>query len=92
MSNKTYRQLNAVERARFDAFYGGYCCALSAALYGDDGTSPGYLEALGAVSEPELLGYVRRNPDEMEAANIRRGFRYLQKQKEFLHATLGAKP
>lgn len=82
MTERSYRQMNAVERAKFDGFYGGYSCALHAALYMDDGTSTGFLEALGCVNEREYLSYLRRNPDEPMAANIRRGFRYMRRQQE----------
>lgn len=59
-----------LERARLDAFFGGYCCALSAACYGDDGTSTSYVEAVAAAGADELLAYARRE-DEMELPKIR---------------------
>lgn len=67
-------------KKELDAFYGGYCCCLSAALYGDDGTSPGYLEALAAVGAEELLAYAKRTKD-MERKRIANGVRFLRKRE-----------
>lgn len=70
----TRTEKRAAERRERDAFYGGYCCALTAALFGDDGTSTGYVEAVGAVDARELLNFARRNNDR-ELPNIRRAIR-----------------
>jgi hypothetical protein len=73
MSEKTkpLPKKGTMERAQLDAFYGGYCCALSAALNGDDGTSTEYVEAVVACGMEGLLAYAIRE-DEMELPNIRR--------------------
>jgi hypothetical protein len=65
------------ERAVYDAFYGGVCATLSAAGYLMDGTSPEYLEAVGAVGPRDLLNFAIRNRD-LELPRIRRAVRCIE--------------
>ena len=68
-------------RERSDAFLGGYCCCLSAALNGDDGTSMSYIEAVAAAGAKELLAYAKRE-DEMELPRIRRAVAEMRARKQ----------
>lgn len=52
-----------LERVKLDAFCGGVCCCLSAALYDDTGTSTQYLEAASACDLPALLAFAKREND-----------------------------
>ena len=68
-------------RERLDAFLGGYCCCLSAALNGDDGTSMSYIEAVAAAGAKELLAYAKRE-DEMELPRIIRAVAEMRARKQ----------
>lgn len=68
-----------VERVKWDAFYGGVCCALAAAFYLGDGTDVGYLEVVGSVGPRELLNYARRE-DDPQLGNLRRAVRRIEER------------
>lgn len=53
-----------------DDFLSGYCCALSAAMNGEDGTATSYIEAVRACGAKTLLEFAKRT-DDMELPKIR---------------------
>lgn len=73
-------KLGTRERIKLDAFLGGFCCCLSAAFYGDDGTSTYYVEAVSTCGGDDLLAYARRERD-MELPNIRRAVKEIRRRE-----------
>ncbi len=71
-------KIDATEPMCADAFFAGYCCALSAYGCQDDGISANYVAAVRAVGAMDLLNYARRKKD-MELPKIRRAVRELKK-------------
>jgi hypothetical protein len=65
----------------FQAFFGGYCSALSAALYGDDGTATHYVEAIEAAGAEKVLRWARAN-DEMELPRIRQAVKCIRERRK----------
>lgn len=65
------------------AFYGGYACALSAAVnMAESGTHTSYLQAmreLGPAGRREFLNWAKRNQD-IELPRIRQAMRFLKEK------------
>lgn len=72
-------EMVASGRRREDAFFGGYCSALSAGLYGEDGTDTRYVEAVEAAGAEKLLRWARAN-DEMELPRIRQAVKCIRER------------
>lgn len=77
----TYRKMSKQERRELDCFYGGFSCALSAALYMESGTDVQYREAMGTIHVHEFYLWARRNQD-MELPRIRQYLRGERRRDE----------
>jgi hypothetical protein len=71
-----------------DDFYSGYCCALSAAMNGEDGTATAYVEAVAACGAKELLAFAQRT-DDMELPKIRAAVAELKRINSYRAGTQG---
>jgi hypothetical protein len=74
MSTKPYRSMSKAERRELDCFFGGFSCALSAALYMHSGRDVEYREAMGTIDVREFYLWARRNGD-IELRRIRQYMR-----------------
>lgn len=79
--------LRAYEGAKEDAarrgkegFYGGVCCALSAAFVDENDVPTRYVEVVGSMNHHELLAFAVAN-HEMELPRIRKAIRELNRQR-----------
>ena len=73
-AKSTYQQMTKQERRELDCFYGGFSCALAAALYMESGTDVQYREAMGTIDVHEFYLFARRNQD-VELPRIRKYMR-----------------
>jgi hypothetical protein len=74
----SYREMGRLERAKLDAFYGGFSCALYVTLYGEDASHVYYREALSTIDAHEFYLWARRNHD-VELPRIREYLKWLEK-------------